>query len=60
MYDHIEIIRNITNNQLIKPYFKVGFTIIQNFYRLTYVGYKFIAVKIGLLSHDNRIYADSL
>lgn len=35
MYDYIEIIRNTTNNQLIKPYFKVGFTIIQNFYRPT-------------------------
>ncbi|EFI14616.1 hypothetical protein HMPREF0106_01466 [Bacteroides sp. D22] len=24
----------------------------------THVGYKLIAVKVGLLSHDNRIYTD--
>lgn len=37
MYDHIEIICNTTNNQLIKPCLKVSFTIIQNLYRLTNV-----------------------
>ena len=38
MYDYIEIICNTTDNQLIKSYLKVSFTIIQNFYRLTIVG----------------------
>ncbi|WP_294555484.1 hypothetical protein [uncultured Bacteroides sp.] len=28
--------------------------------RHTYVGYKLIAIKMGLLSHDSRIYTDSL
>lgn len=26
----------------------------------TYAGYKLIAIKVGLLSHDDRIYIDSL
>ena len=28
--------------------------------RHTYVGYKLIAIQVGLLSHDGRIYMDSL
>ena len=28
--------------------------------RHTHVGYKLIAIQVGLLSHDGRIYMDSL
>lgn len=45
MYNHIETTRNITNNQLVIPCSKTGFTIVQNLYRLTTVGRSFATGK---------------